>query len=1021
MKIRLSFFLLSSLCLLGLGWWSESGAQTSTAGVVAEAPKPLSIDEKITAESNALEALQALPSAGSGLPAIGELLQHLTINADNLTAKIQSLPTESVSAEHLSAAKRSTDDLKQAVTLHQEYLADLNNGLKQIETSKEQLTALQQLVSNPLNQDKVSPQKQQQLTKLLAQAESLQQAFTTGIAQEQNSIEQAAKAIAVLNRWQAHLTQSLEKTTPQPKKTAGNQEVINGQKKTYEDNIIRLSTQLQNQRKQLSLADIEKLQKQIYEQQNQLWLLSVDNDLLHWLEGLPVLIPSLSVIADDSINSRQQLEEQLANAQLVAARLEDKLQELKIRQTDFENYTKVVGELPPLASAFASRLKMLSFQQLQVEKLQNQLVQRLSQQSQATLLAHDHFFRNDNLSKVFSQLAPDFVQMLFQVKISFTGLYKQFAVNPWQIVAGAAIAVFLALLTVRIMNYLITRTALRKGVEIGLISTLRKFFHAIRRQAYIFTLLAFVIALVHFSDTPPPGDKIISCLAYTLAGLILWLEMTAIEVRLGSIKKTTARSSNIAAVILAVLVLLYQLSSLSAVSAPVVAIYEKVLILGIIVFTWVVQKNLVRYLQGEQEHLTGKAYHVYNVVIKILPKAIVVVCVLGLIGFVNLTWMVLSYTGIVLAYTSVMTLGIILLNMLRKQSKLLSLKRFKHGAFIAQDIINPLSTLSKIIWVLGCSGLLFAMIAWYSNSTFLPIRILQWLQTPLFSFGNNNINMLSLMLLVASPFVLLHIARWLRNFSYHWLFARVKDLGVRNSLSIFSQYVAALIGVLITLKIVGINLTSLAVFAGALGVGVGLGLQDIAKNFISGILLLIERPLRSGDWVAIDGSEGTVKSIGMRAVTVVTFDNQEVIIPNGNAISNSFTNYTHSNSLIRTVLYVGAGYSCDPERVMGILQKILADTKGVLKDPKPKVVMWEYADSCINYRIQYYIDMDNSGILDTRTTILKQIWYDFEANGIEIPFPQRDINFRHISAAADITATDEHSDKAVLATPEDEA
>lgn len=190
----------------------------------------------------------------------------------------------------------------------------------------------------------------------------------------------------------------------------------------------------------------------------------------------------------------------------------------------------------------------------------------------------------------------------------------------------------------------------------------------------------------------------------------------------------------------------------------------------------------------------------------------------------------------------------------------------------------------------------------------------------------------------------------------------------------------------------------MAVFAGALGVGVGLGLQDIAKNFISGILLLIERPLRSGDWVAIDGSEGTVKSIGMRAITIETFDNQEVIIPNGNAISNSFTNYTHSNSLIRTVLYVGAGYTCDPEKVIQILNQILSHTDAILTEPRHQVVMWEYADSSINYRIQYYIDLNNTGLWETKTAVLKAIWYAFKANDIEIPFPQRDINFRNLLA-----------------------
>lgn len=1007
---RLCYLFLFLLCLnavSGIGL-SSAVAQNQTIDATLTPQKPLSIDTEISKEQRRLEHLQSLLDEQSSLPKLSKLIQHAPVTATNIADKTLALSAETISAQQITAVVQLQEDIEQAIKKHQVYLSDLNNEQEQLEDIGEQLIAQQQLLSNPVNQDKVSESNQQLLPELLNTVNNtLKPSFQQAIEQEENQIHQAKETVSLLKNWQNNLTRILDA----PKNTANSRENINQQKKALETEISQLTTELSRQREQLNLADIEKLQIQIYQKRSYLWLLSIDTDLLQLMATVPTTAPDND---SHSLNNKERLETSFSAIQSAQVRIENWENAVKTRQAELTKYTEVIGSQAELEQAYNKRLQTLGFQRLQLNQLLQQFEYQLSTQSQVALFAREALLPETSFSQTLSDVGNALVQVAFQIQISFKSLYRQILQNPWYILLIALTALLVTYFIVRVLNRWVTRTSLKRGADIGIIATLRKLFYAIRKQAYSLVFLVFVLALVRFSDTPSPSDSIICTLVYTLMGLILWWEMTAIEVRLGTITQHFARRGNRVAILLAVLILLYTLSKLSAVSPYIVSLYDKTLMLGMIAFVWVMQKNITRYLKGEQKHINNKAYRLYHTLIKILPKVIIAVCVLGVLGFSHLAWLILGYIAIVMLYFMTLAVGILLINILRKKLKLASIKRFEHGAFIAQDIINPLSTLSKGFWGLFCTALLFLSIGVYNGSAFVLIRFIKWLDTPLFSLGSNAISPFSVLLLIASPFILFRTAKWLRTFSYHWLFSGISDLGIRNSLSIFSQYVAALVGVLITLKIVGIDLTSLAVFAGALGVGVGLGLQDIAKNFISGILLLIERPLRSGDWVAIDGSEGTVKSIGMRAITIETFDNQEVIIPNGNAIGNSFTNYTHSNSLIRTVLYVGAGYSCDPAKVMKILEDILDKTQGVLKDPESKVVMWEYADSSINYRIQYYIDMDNSGLLEVKTAIFKAIWYDFKANDIEIPFPQRDIHFRNLLQSETPAISDKQSDDKVV-------
>ncbi|HBZ54607.1 MAG TPA: hypothetical protein DEO88_04300, partial [Syntrophobacteraceae bacterium] len=267
-----------------------------------------------------------------------------------------------------------------------------------------------------------------------------------------------------------------------------------------------------------------------------------------------------------------------------------------------------------------------------------------------------------------------------------------------------------------------------------------------------------------------------------------------------------------------------------------------------------------------------------------LPVTVLVALLLGLVGFVNLASTIGGYVG---WFLIVLVGWLLLQGLLQDLANALRLRLTatdNKETVWTQGLVDPLYRVLK--WVLFAAALvaLFQVFGWDSQSPVVR-SIGRAFRTPLLTLGSRSLNLLDLLLsgVIITGVVL--AARWSRELTHRWVFSGVADSGTRHSLSVFTQYAVVLLGVLTTLRILGIDLTTFAIFAGALGVGVGLGLQSIANNFISGILLLIERPLRTGDYVTIGSNEGLVTRIGIRSLTVRSVENQEIIIPNADVIS----------------------------------------------------------------------------------------------------------------------------------------
>ena len=267
-------------------------------------------------------------------------------------------------------------------------------------------------------------------------------------------------------------------------------------------------------------------------------------------------------------------------------------------------------------------------------------------------------------------------------------------------------------------------------------------------------------------------------------------------------------------------------------------------------------------------------------------------------------------------------------------------------------------------------------------------------QYQLFSVNQTSVTLSSLMvfLLVMLGIFLLNVA--LRRLLANRLLQHVNfPDGTKYTMTRIAQYLLWVFGAIIAFQLIGIDLSGLAVIFGFLSVGIGFGLQNLTSNFISGIILLFEQHIKVGDRVTVANTEGDVVEINIRSTTIRSLNNIAIVVPNSEFISSTVINWSHGDPKTRLEIDVGVSYSSDLDAVISSLLEAAREHSHVLSNPEPKAWLLEFGDSAWNMRLLAWVK-DPQGRRQVHSDINCAIVKKFRANGVEIPFPQRDLHVR---------------------------
>ena len=297
---------------------------------------------------------------------------------------------------------------------------------------------------------------------------------------------------------------------------------------------------------------------------------------------------------------------------------------------------------------------------------------------------------------------------------------------------------------------------------------------------------------------------------------------------------------------------------------------------------------------------------------------------------------------------------------------------------------------SNRVWLRLIAFILFALVTLQSFG--ILTATIDLLELIAFRFGEKRISLLNLIngLMVLLPLL------WATTFMGSAGEKKIKQLpnlppSLQVLLSKLIRTSLVVISFAIALSTIGLDLSSFAILGGAIGVGIGFGLQKVVSNLVSGLILLIDRSIKPGDVIEIEGTYGWINSLRARYASVITRDGKEHLIPNEDLITNRVINWSFSDRNVRVRAPIGISYSSDPRKAIDLCLEAAKSSSRTLEDPEPRCLVTSFGDNSINLELRFWIDDPSNGVGNIRSEVLLSIWDRFKENEIEIPFPQRDI------------------------------
>ncbi len=958
----------------------------------------INIEKEVAGAKLDLEKItSAIAVLESNIEATSKSLEVMTSKFD-LTEK--NIKSKTINLDKQYINKNTKNEVEILLDKLKIYLEDESNTLKTVAIDKEIASSIaeyyQGVISkyeNTLVKEKLTQTQLNALNNIVNKAKIIKKRLVNREKISKLNIGKAKQQSTLIEKFLTSIQVALQnKANEQAEEKARSKEIkLVTKQKDYLNRAKEIQHIIKNKKTILSPIRMRDLKEELTYNEEMAWIIGVDINFktefyssdISTAQNIDLVNKKDAEEVQDIIESvQEQLETLKQNKKQLIKRQNIYKKRLNIRQNKFN-----------LESVFKEKISNISLEVIDLEKLVSDLQPIVEEKEIKKLYSLSELYNFKNAKKALKEFVKTPALIIGQVSSSFKNLYKSIKKKPIISLSGGFFAVLLLLVANKLFAHFLLKAKKKKSRRKSL-RKLIKLAELFNRKTPILAIVLFIFSTAFLSKLGTESRFIIFIILIPILAVSFLKGFIYLDFKSQIIDKFHFKRFKIALFIFSLAMVLFFVAKLSHLLGFSVLFYEKIFLISSIYFLFS-GKSIVRQYINNRDDTTQLKFKTIKASAYTAFWFLLLPIFIGLLGFRNLSWLLLSYVSGISITLVLLFYTLSGVNDLRKFLKLYCVKKFKHGAFIAQDIISPLTIILKILSVGFWLSILFNLFNW-SRESYLFAKIISISQYTIVSLNNNKITAYNILVLILLIYLIFKIAKWFRSISYRWIYSRIDDLGVRTSLSIFTQYILIMIGVLFALNLLGFDLTSLTVFAGALGVGVGLGLQDIAKNFISGILLLIERPLKSSDTVTIDKLEGTVKRIGMRAITLETFDQEEVIIPNSRVISNSFTNWTHTTSILRTVLYIGADYSCEPNKVITVVDSILEKHQDILADPGHKVLLWEYGDSSINYRFQYHINIDESSILDVRDDILQSIWKEFKDNDINIPFPQRVLTINNI-------------------------